>query len=153
MRVICRVSMGGTSRPVWQMPRLYGRDSAAANFDLLSYRTGRDANHGRDTNFTAASTQSKHPRPIDYLLVLSDDPTVASLRRALCTVGRGFGIHLPAPLRESVLRRKATAVRRALRDRSLYRPCSEGWKCGRFLADQRHYPAGAFAPDEAFHIR
>ena len=31
---ISRVSTGGTSRPVWKMPRLYGRNSTATNFLL-----------------------------------------------------------------------------------------------------------------------
>src|SRR5271168_5253167 len=38
---------------------------------------------------------------------LDDGFTVASLRRALCTPGRGFGIRRPALLRASARRRRA----------------------------------------------
>src|SRR5580692_6034773 len=80
--------------------------------------------------------------PTLSLLALADDFTAASLPPALCRVGSRCDIHLPGPLRASVRRRKATAVRRVLRGRSLCRLCSEAWKCERFLADHRHYPAG-----------
>src|ERR1700722_2212115 len=79
--------------------------------------------------------------------------TAASLRRALCTVAPGCGIHRLAQLRVSVLRRKATAGRRVLRGMWWFHPCSEALKCERFLADQRHYPAGAPGPDEVSRNR
>jgi len=56
---------------------------------------------------------------------LDDNFTVASLRRALCTVGRGCDIHLPARWRGSVLHRRVSVVHPGLRDTSSCRLCSE----------------------------
>jgi hypothetical protein len=45
--VTSRVSTGGTIRPVWKIPRLYGTNSTATNFDLLWYQIAPEVNHGR----------------------------------------------------------------------------------------------------------
>src|SRR5882724_2907228 len=67
MLVTSRVSTGGTSMPVWKRPRVHERDSTVSTFDLLRYRTDREASHDRDTRdeqtrFQCWSSDSRSPR-------------------------------------------------------------------------------------------
>src|SRR5271170_4808065 len=68
-------------------------------------------------------------------------------------VARGSGTRCLAPPRASVQRNRATADHPTLRDRLLYLPGNEGWRCGRTPANQRPTLAGESGLDEVSDSR